>query len=79
MADALIEVAVRVYEDFADRVTREEVLDVVARCRADLDIPSSAALPELVERLARQRLAGRPRAEASENSPAQQDAATLPG
>jgi hypothetical protein len=57
MADPLVEVAVRVYADFADRATLAEVLAVVARARNDLDTPSAAALPEMVERLARQRLA----------------------
>jgi len=56
MTDPLIEVAVRVYADFADRATLAEVLAVVARARNDLDTPSAAALPELVERLTRQRL-----------------------
>ncbi len=56
MGDPLVEVAVRVYADFADRATLAEVLAVVARARNDLDTPSVAALPELVERLARQRL-----------------------
>lgn len=37
--------------------TLADVLAVIARCRSDLDTPSAAALPELVERLARQRLA----------------------
>jgi hypothetical protein len=59
MADPMVEVAVRVYAEFADRVTLAEVLAVVARCRNDLDTPSAAALPEMVERLARQRLADR--------------------
>jgi hypothetical protein len=57
MSDPLVEVAVRVYADFADRTTLADVLAVVARARNDLDTPSVAALPELVERLARQRLA----------------------
>jgi hypothetical protein len=57
MADPLVEVAVRMYADFADRASLAEVLAVVARARIDLDTPSTAALPELVERLARQRLA----------------------
>jgi hypothetical protein len=57
MADPLVEVAVRVYVDFADRATLTEVLAVVDRARNDLDAPSAAALPELVDRLARQRLA----------------------
>lgn len=56
MADPLVEVVVRVYGDFADRATLAEVLAVVARCRDDLDTLSAAALPEMVERLARQRL-----------------------
>lgn len=57
MADPLVEAALRVYGDFAEQVTLAEVLAVVARCRTDLDTPSVAALPEMVERLARQRLA----------------------
>jgi hypothetical protein len=57
MADPLVEVAVRVYADFAEHATLAEVLAVIARCRNDLDMPSVAALPEMVERLARQRLA----------------------
>jgi len=52
-------VAVRVLADHAEHATLAEVLAVIARCRTDLDTPSSAALPELVERQARQRLADR--------------------
>ena len=59
MADPLVEVAVRVHADFAEHSTLAEVLAVIARCRTDLDTPSAAALPELIERLARQRLADR--------------------
>ena len=59
MADPLVEVAVRVYADVAESATLAEVLAVIARARADLDTPSTAALPELVERLARQRLSDR--------------------
>ena len=55
MRDPLVDVTVRVYADFADRATLAEVLAAVAR--NDLDTPNSAVLPELVERLARQRLA----------------------
>jgi hypothetical protein len=40
MADPLVDVAVRVYADFADRATLAEVLAVVGRCRTDLDTPS---------------------------------------
>jgi hypothetical protein len=57
VADPLVEAAARVYAEFADRLTLAEVLATVARARTDLDTPSAAALPELVERLARQRLA----------------------
>ena len=57
MSDPLVDVAVRVYDDVADHATLAEVLTVVGQCRTDLDTPSAAALPELVERLARQRLA----------------------
>jgi hypothetical protein len=67
MADPLVEVAVRVYAEFADRATLAEVLAVVARCRNDLDAPSAAALPEMVERLARQRLADRVASPATSN------------
>jgi len=59
MADPLVEVAVRVYADFAEHPTLAEVLAAIGRYRSDLDTPSAAALPELVERLARQRLADR--------------------
>jgi len=59
MADPLVEVAVRVYADFTEHATLAEVLAVIGRCRTDLDTPSAAALPELIERLARQRLTDR--------------------
>ena len=57
MTDPLVEAAVRVYAEFADHTTLAEVLAIVARARNDLDTASAAALPELIERLARQRLA----------------------
>jgi hypothetical protein len=40
MADPLVEVAVRVHADFADRATLAEVLSVVARACNDLDTPA---------------------------------------
>ncbi len=58
-ADPLVEVAVRLYADYAEHVTLADVLPVIDRCRIDPGTPSAAALPELVERLARQRLADR--------------------
>jgi hypothetical protein len=45
MADSLVEVAVRVYADFAEHATLAEVLAVIGRCRNDLDTPSAAAFP----------------------------------
>jgi hypothetical protein len=57
MTDPLVEVAVRVHADFAHHATLAEVLSVIQQCRNDLDTPSTATVPELVERLARQRLA----------------------
>jgi hypothetical protein len=73
IADPLVEVAVRVYADFAQHATLAEVLAVIERCRTDLDMPSAAALPEMVERLARQRLADHvaPRATANGSRPAE--------
>ena len=59
MGDPLVDVTVRVHADFAERATLAEVLAVIARASNDLDTPSAAALPELVERLARQRLTDR--------------------
>jgi len=59
-------VVVRVYANVAEHVPLAEVLAVIARCRSDLDAPSAAALPEMVERLARQRLATRLPADGAE-------------
>ena len=49
MADPLVDVTVRVYAEFADHATLAEVLTVVRQCRTDLDTPSVAAVPEMVE------------------------------
>ncbi len=46
----------RLIKDFGARTSRAEVVACVERARRDLDPPSPAALPELVERLARVRL-----------------------
>ncbi len=53
-ADPLVEVAVRVHVDYSEHASLAEVLTVIAGCRSDLDTLTAAALPELVERLARQ-------------------------
>lgn len=55
MTRQLVEVAVRLGTRFP-HVTFAEILTVVEACWRDLDIASAASLPELVERLATQRL-----------------------
>ena len=50
------EAVVRLEREFAGAVQRPAIAEVVRRSRQDLDGPHPAALPELVERLARQRL-----------------------
>jgi hypothetical protein len=55
----LVDVAIRVHADFAQHATLAEVLTVIDGCRRDLDTTRDEALPELVERLARQRLVHR--------------------
>lgn len=55
--DPLLDVIVRVYADFADHTSLADTIELVVSCRDQLDIIANpAALPELVERLARQRL-----------------------
>jgi hypothetical protein len=56
MADPLLDVVERLYAEVASSLTLAQVLAVVGRCRTELDAPSPDAQPELVERLARQRL-----------------------
>jgi hypothetical protein len=56
MSDPLTQVTERLYREFHPHVARPEIVDLVRRCRAELDTASTGALPELVERLARQRL-----------------------
>lgn len=46
----------RLTAEFAGRFTQDLVDHVVRGSRRDLDVVSAAALPEMVERLARQRL-----------------------
>jgi hypothetical protein len=58
-ADALREVPLRLLADFAEHLSPVEIRAVVDQCQRDLQIPSPAALPEMVERLARQRLTDR--------------------
>jgi hypothetical protein len=53
---SLADVVERLSADFESQLTRPNVLAVTRRCRRELDIISGPALPEFVERLARQRL-----------------------
>ena len=55
----LASVTRRLYADFQPDITLAEVLSTVRQCRHDLDVVTDPALPELVERLARQRLSNR--------------------
>ena len=57
MSQALSTVTRRLYADLQPDVTMAEVRTTVRRCCVDLDTVPDPALPELVERLARQRLA----------------------
>jgi hypothetical protein len=54
--DPLADVVERLFTAFEGRLTLPDVHAVVRRCCRELDIVSGPALPELVERLARQRL-----------------------
>jgi hypothetical protein len=59
MPQALADVTRRLYADFQPDITVVEVLTTVLQCRHDLDVVPDPTLPELVERLARQRLSNR--------------------
>ena len=52
----LTEVVTRLVAEFESQLALPVVATIVQRCRAELDIVAAPALPELVERLARQRL-----------------------
>jgi hypothetical protein len=56
ISQALASVTRRLYADFQPDITMADVRATVRQCRHDLDIVTDPALPELVERLARQRL-----------------------
>ncbi len=55
----LVDVTTRLHTRFGDRYPLVEILDVVDSCRRDLDLATTEGLPELVERLATQRLIDR--------------------
>jgi PAS domain S-box-containing protein len=52
----IADVTLRLFSEFGTRVPLTDVLDTVRECCRELDAIPIAALPELVERLARQRL-----------------------
>jgi mono/diheme cytochrome c family protein len=52
----MVEAVQRLAREFGGALDRADIAQVVSWCRADLQGPHPAAMPELVERLARQRL-----------------------
>ena len=52
----MVEAVQRLAREFGGALCRADIAQVVSWCRADLEGPHPAAMPELVERLARQRL-----------------------
>ena len=54
----VIDVSERLMAEFEDRLPLELISRVVRDCRRDLDCTPAGALPEMLERLARQRLLG---------------------
>ncbi|MGI8415180.1 MAG: hypothetical protein ACR2P2_03020 [Nakamurella sp.] len=57
--DTMFEVIERLHGQFGVRLARTQILAVTQQCRDQLDSVPAAARPELLERLARQRLTGR--------------------
>ena len=55
----MADVIERMFDLFGPRLTMPTIVAVVRRCRRELDIVSGPALPEMLERLAFQRLANR--------------------
>jgi hypothetical protein len=53
---SLAGISERLFYDFSTYLGLSEIVTVVRRCRAELDIAPAEALPELVDRLARERL-----------------------
>jgi hypothetical protein len=56
MPDPLATLTDRLYTDYQPGLTHADIDRVVHQCRADLAGTPETALPELLERLARQRL-----------------------
>lgn len=55
-AEPLAPISERLFEEFGSAVSLPEILAVLRQCRQELDTAPTAALPELCERLARERL-----------------------
>lgn len=65
----VVDVTERLMAEFEDRLGLKHITDVVRTCRRDLDGMPTGALPELVERLARQRLLDLINGDAAEPQP----------
>ena len=57
--ESMADVVERMFDAFGPRLTMPTIVAVVQQCRRELDIVSGPALPEMLERLAFQRLADR--------------------
>lgn len=53
---SVVDVTERLMAEFEHRLSLGQITEVVRGCRRDLDAGAAGASPELVERLARQRL-----------------------
>lgn len=54
--DTITDVVNRLHQEFGAQLARAEILAVVHQCHDQLDSVAADAMPELLERLARQRL-----------------------
>lgn len=55
-SDSLADITERLFGAFEAQFGLAAIADIVRRCRGELDVVSGPALPELLERLAHQRL-----------------------
>jgi hypothetical protein len=53
---SLAAITERLFHDFGAHVSLSQIVAVVRQCRTELDTVAAASIPELVERLARERL-----------------------
>jgi hypothetical protein len=59
MTEPFAAISERLFEEFGSEIPLSEIMTVLRRSRDQLDIASPAMLPELLERLARERLNAR--------------------